>query len=80
MLLSNVAASLASPSGKRELSPVTPAINHDERWQYLQKIRARLNFYSITINGGKAFITLSILMWVLALLAAPKKQINESER
>lgn len=43
----------------RDLPVYVPAMNLDEQSKYINKLKARINFYEFVVMGGKCFITLA---------------------
>ena len=44
-------------------------INIDEQGKYIQKIQHKINFYTLTINGGICFIVMAFFLSVSAIMS-----------
>ncbi len=74
-ILSKANAELTSPEKKRRLPILTPAVNVDKHAQYTEKLKSRIDFYRLVIQGGSCFCALGLillLMGVIGIRAAEK--------
>ncbi len=59
-----------TPRRRRNQIPlIERTINIDEQEKYIQKIQHKINFYTLTINGGISFIVISLVFFISALVS-----------
>lgn len=64
---------------RNQIPLIDGSINIDEQEKYIQKIQHKLNFYTLTINGGISFIVIAFALFISAVVSV-KSFLKDSAR
>lgn len=79
ILLSEATAELASPESSASLPLLGPALNIDKQTQHINRLKGRLDFYSIVILGGQIFIAIGSICLLGGFLARRRADPSTEE-